>query len=144
MLAAIGCRCRRDTCRTLVTADLNVPDDSGPCALHAAPIAVVSSPSNGQSMTVPSSASILSSGSPTSVADQVLANFTLLLSNAQNGYQSELSSVGLRLLAFIGGGPRSKDEQKADEETPCVRGRLGGTIDAKEHELVLSARSTSG
>jgi hypothetical protein len=80
--------------RTLVTADLNVPDDdSGPCALHAAPIEAASSPSNVQSMIVPSSSSVPVSSNPLFAADQVLANFALLLSNARNAYQSQLSYV---------------------------------------------------
>jgi hypothetical protein len=80
--------------RTLVTADLNVPDDdSGPCALHAAPIVAASSPSNGLSMTVPSSTNVPGSSNPLSTVDQVLSNFALLLINARNAYQLELSSV---------------------------------------------------
>jgi hypothetical protein len=80
--------------RTLVTADLNVPDDdSGPCALHAVPTAAVIGPSNGLGMVAPSSMSIPSSNGPLSPPEQVLANLTLLLSDARNAYQSELSSV---------------------------------------------------
>jgi hypothetical protein len=81
--------------RTLVTADLNVPDsDSGPCALHAAPTVTVSSTSNGQDTTAPSSMSVpSSSGSPLSSMDQVFADFARMLSAAWNSYQSELSSV---------------------------------------------------
>jgi hypothetical protein len=80
--------------RTLVTADLNIPDDdSGSCALHAAPSAAVGSSSSRQGMTVSSSTSSSGSGSPMSAADQVLASLSLLLSDARNAYQSELSSV---------------------------------------------------
>jgi hypothetical protein len=58
--------------------------------------AAVSSPSNGQTMSVPSSTSIPSSGSPLSTVDQILADLDLLLSAAQNGYQSETSSVAVQ------------------------------------------------
>jgi hypothetical protein len=87
------------TNRTLVSADLNVPDDdSGPCALHAAPATAMSSTTNGTALTPPSSASIPASGSPSngspmSAADQLFANLSRILSAAQNAYQSELSSV---------------------------------------------------
>jgi uncharacterized delta-60 repeat protein len=85
--------------RTLVTADLNVPDsDSGPCALHAATVAV-SDTSNGPGMNAPSSTSVpsitsrASSGNPMSAADQLFANFTLVLNDMRNAYQRELSAV---------------------------------------------------
>jgi hypothetical protein len=87
------------TDRTLVAADLNVPDsDSGPCALHAVPPATVTNTSNGQGMTALSSTSIptigsSSSGSPLSSTDQVFTDFARMLSAAWNAYQSELSSV---------------------------------------------------
>jgi hypothetical protein len=88
------------TNRTLVSADLNVPDsDSGPCALHAAPAATVRSTSNSPSMTarsstsVPSITSSASSGNPMSAADQLCANFTLVLNDVRNDYQRELSVV---------------------------------------------------
>jgi hypothetical protein len=93
--------------RTLVSADLNVPDsDSGPCALHAAPMAAVSGTSsdqsmaavsgtsNHQNMTALSSTSVPSSNSSSlSFTDQVFADFARMLSAAWNAYQSELSSV---------------------------------------------------
>jgi hypothetical protein len=84
--------------RVLTTADLNVPDDdSGPCALHAAP-AAVSSTSNSSSITTPRSTSIPSSGSANSsssmsAADQLFANFNLVLNEMRNGNQPALSSV---------------------------------------------------
>jgi hypothetical protein len=86
--------------RVLTTADLNVPDDdSGPCALHAVPAAVMKSTSNSPSMTarsstsVPSSTSSASSGNPMSAADQLFANFPLVLNDLRNVYQRELSAV---------------------------------------------------
>jgi subtilase family serine protease len=62
--------------------------------LTTGPIVVGPVGSSGQSMTAPSSTSIPSSGSPlpSSVADQVFADFTLLLNDARNVYQAELSS----------------------------------------------------
>jgi hypothetical protein len=84
--------------RALITADLNVPDsDSGPCALHAAP-AAVSSTSNSSRITTPSSTSISSSGSansvsPMSAADQLFANYTLVLNEMRNGNPPTMSSV---------------------------------------------------
>jgi hypothetical protein len=85
--------------RVLITADLSVPDsDSGPCALHVAPAATVSSTSNSPRMTTPNSTSVASSGSvnsgsPMSAADQLFANFTLLLNEMRNGNQPAWSSV---------------------------------------------------
>ncbi len=80
--------------RVLTTADLNVPDnDSGPCALHAAPAAPVSSRSNTPSMAAPSSTSVPNNGSPISAADQLFANYTLVLNEMRNGNQSTMSSV---------------------------------------------------
>jgi sugar lactone lactonase YvrE len=55
--------------------------------------AAVSGPSNGQGMIVPSSTSVSTNGPPLSAADHVFANFALLLTDARNAYQSELSSV---------------------------------------------------
>jgi hypothetical protein len=82
--------------RVLTTADLNVPDsDSGPCALHAAPTAVVSSTRNRPSMPALSSTSVPSSGSPMSAADQLFANYTLVLSEMRNGNPPTLSSTSL-------------------------------------------------
>jgi hypothetical protein len=85
--------------RVLTTADLNVPDDdNGPCALHAAPAAAVSSISNGQGTnassgaSIPSGTSSLSSGS-LSAADQLFANNTLVLNEMRNGNQPSLSCV---------------------------------------------------
>jgi parallel beta-helix repeat protein len=80
--------------RVLTTADLSVPDsDSGPCALHAAPLAPVSNTSNGPSIPAPSSTSAPSSGGPMSAADQLFANFTLVLNEIRNGNQPAWSSV---------------------------------------------------
>jgi hypothetical protein len=79
--------------RALVAADLNVPDDdSGPCALHAAPAATMSGTSNSPSMAAPISTSVPSSGSPMSAADQLFANF-ILLSEMRNADQPAWSSV---------------------------------------------------
>ncbi|HZV06696.1 MAG TPA: Ig-like domain repeat protein [Gemmataceae bacterium] len=79
--------------RVLSTADLNVPDDdSGPCALHAAP-AAVNATSNSQGMTTPSSTSIPSNGSSMSAADQLFANFTIVLNEMKSGNQPSSSSV---------------------------------------------------
>jgi hypothetical protein len=81
--------------RTLVSADLNVPDsDSGPCALHVAPTVTVSATSDGQGMTAPSTTSVpSSSGTSLSPTETVFADFARMLSAAWNAYQSELSSV---------------------------------------------------
>jgi uncharacterized repeat protein (TIGR01451 family) len=82
------------TTRVLTTADLNVPDsDTGPCALRAAPAAVVNDTSSAAGATVPSSTNSPSSGSPMSIADQLFADFSLLLSDLSNVYQSQLSSL---------------------------------------------------
>jgi hypothetical protein len=83
--------------RVLTTADLNVPDsDSGPCTLHAAPAAAVSSTSNGQGMPAPSSTSVPSSpnnGSSLSAGDQLFANFMLMLNEMRNANQPASPSV---------------------------------------------------
>jgi Calx-beta domain-containing protein len=60
--------------------------------------AAISSSSNGEGTTAPSSLNIPSSGipsssSPLSIADQLFANFARILSDATNIYQAELSSV---------------------------------------------------
>ncbi len=85
------------TIRTLTTADLNIPyAEAGADAQRAAlpPVSVpVSIPSNGQGMTASSSASIPISGSPLSGMEQIFADFALLVNNARNAHQSELSSV---------------------------------------------------
>lgn len=80
--------------RTLVTADLNVPDDGGSCALHAVPTAALVIPSNDQSVAAPSSTSVPGSGgSPPSVVNQLCADFALALSETRNALQAELSSM---------------------------------------------------
>ena len=83
----------------LTSADLNVPDDdSGPCALHAAPAATVTGTGNSLNMPAPSSTSVpssgsVNSGSPMSAADQLFANFTLVLNEMRNGNPPTLFSV---------------------------------------------------
>jgi hypothetical protein len=84
--------------RVLTTADLNIPDGgSGPCALHAVPAAVVSGTSDSPSMTAPSSTSIPSGGSPMSAADQLFANYTLVLNGMRNGNQPTLVAEAFHL-----------------------------------------------
>jgi sugar lactone lactonase YvrE len=58
------------------------------------PPAAISSPGNGQNMIVPGSTSVSSNGTPLSAVDQLFADLALLLSDAWNTYQGELSSVG--------------------------------------------------
>jgi hypothetical protein len=76
--------------RSLVAADLNVPDsDSGPCALHAAPAVTVNGTSNGPGMSAPSSLSVPARGSSSSGVNPLFAEVDGFLSNAWNAYQSE-------------------------------------------------------
>jgi hypothetical protein len=130
--------------RALVTADLNVPDDdSGPCALHAAPVTALSSTSNGTAMTPASSTSFPSSGStnsgsPMSAADQLFANLSRILSAAQNAYQSELSSV----VAMW----RSDDAlalQRLDVLLSMEAGAMGVTKDTLLHDFLFASSSSS-
>jgi virginiamycin B lyase len=125
--------------RTLVTADLNIPDDdSGSCALHAAPAAAVGSSNNRQGMTVSSSTINSGSGSPMSAADQVLANLSLLLSEARNAYQSELSSVsalwqGVNALAL----------QRLDSLLSLEAGAMGLSKDTLMRDLFFASLPSS-
>jgi competence protein ComEC len=98
-LAAGAARLQSDELRCTFLAvghgGCTVPDsDSGPCALHAAPSAAVSSTSNSPSMTAPSSTSGPSSGSPMSAADQLFVNYMLVLNEMRNGNQPAWSSEG--------------------------------------------------
>jgi hypothetical protein len=74
-----------------------MPDAADVVAAGLLPVTNVpvagSSAASGQGITASSNTNIPSSGNPLSAADQVFANLALLLSNARNAYQSELSSV---------------------------------------------------
>ncbi len=126
--------------RTLVTADLNVPDDdSGSCALHAVPTAAVGISSNDQRMTAPSSTSVPgSSGGSLSVMDQVFANFALLLSSGKDAYQSELSS-----LANLWQSVDALASQRLDALLSLEAGAMGITKDALTRDFLFASRFSS-
>jgi hypothetical protein len=137
------------TDRTLVAADLNVPDgDSCPCALQAAPGVTVSSTRNGLDTTAPSSTSIpssrssnsgsSSSGSSLSSTDQVFADFARMLSAAWNAYQTELSSVtamwqSIDALAL----------QNLDVFLSMEAGAMGMSKDTLMNDLLFAGNTTS-
>jgi hypothetical protein len=127
--------------RALVTADLNVPDsDSGPCALHAVPVVAVSGTSNSQDMPAPSGTSIPSSGStnngsPMSGADQLFTDFTLLLSDIRNTYQSELSSV-----TAMWQSADAMELQRLDALLSMEAGAMGMSKDTLMHDLLFTSQ----
>ncbi len=123
----------------LTTADLNVPDnDCGPCALHAAPAPVVSSTSNSQGVSAPSSTSVPSSGSPTSAPDQLFANFTLVLNEMRNGNQPAWSSV-----AALWQSIDALALQRLDLLLSMEAGAMGVTKDNLMRELFFAPTSAS-
>jgi hypothetical protein len=125
--------------RVLTTADLNVPDnDSGPCALHAAPAAAVTGTSNGPSVPAPISTSVPSSGSPMSATDQLFANFTLLLNETRNGNQPALSSV-----AALWQSMDALMLQRLDALLSKEAGAMGVTKDNLMRDLLFASGSSS-
>lgn len=79
-----------------------------------------------------------SSGSPLSAVDQVLANLSLLLSEAGNAYQSELSSTAAMW--------RSADAlalQRLDALLNLTSGAMGVTKDIRMGDLAFSSMSPS-
>jgi hypothetical protein len=87
-------------------------------------------------MTAPNSASGPSSGSPLSAVDQVLANLSLLPSEARNAYQSELSSAAARW--------QSADAlalQRLDALLNLKAGAMGVTKDIRMHDLSFASMS---
>jgi hypothetical protein len=125
--------------RVLTTADLNVADDdSGPCALHAASTAAAIGTSNSPSITTSSSTSISGSGSanrssPMSAADQLFANYTLVLNEMRNGNQPSLSSV-----AALWQSIDALVLQRLDALLSMEAGAMGMTKDALMHDLFLA------
>jgi hypothetical protein len=125
--------------RALTAADLNVPDsDGGPCALHAAPVASVSSTSNSPSMTAPSSTSVPSSGSPVSAADQLFANYTLVLNEMRNGNQPASSSV-----AALWQSIDALVLQRLDTLLSMEAGAMGVTKDTLMRDFFLASLSVT-
>jgi hypothetical protein len=125
--------------RVLTTADLSVPDsDCGLCALHAAPAATVNSTSNSPGMTAPSSTSIPSSGSPMSPADQLFANFTLVLNEMRNGNPPALSSV-----AALRQSIDALALQRLDALLNMEAGAMGMTKYTLLHDFLFASNSSS-
>jgi hypothetical protein len=128
--------------RVLPTADLNVADDdSSPCALHAAPAATVSSTSNGQGTTAPSSTSIPSSGvpssgSPMSAADQMFANLARMLNDARNANQSGTFSLPVLWQSLD-----AQALQHLDALLSIEAGAMGVTKDTLMRELFFASLS---
>ncbi len=123
--------------RVLTTADLSVPDsDSGPCALHAAPAAAMTSTSTSPSMPLPSNPSVPSSGIPISAAEQLFADFILL--NAMRNANQPASSLSPALW-------QSMDAlilQRLDALLSMEAGAMGVTKDTLLNDF-LFARSSS-
>jgi hypothetical protein len=100
--------------------------------------AVVSSPSNGQGTTASSSTSVPSSGSPSSgsplsAADQLFANYTLVLNEMKNG-QPAFSSVAALL--------QSMDAlmlQRLDALLSMEAGAMGMTKDTLLHDFFFAS-----
>jgi hypothetical protein len=125
--------------RVLAAADLNVADsDSGPCALHAAPAAVLSGTSNSPSMAAPSSTSVPSSGSPVSAADQLFAHYTLVLNEMRNGNQPAFSSV-----AALWQSIDALVLQRLDAFLSMEAGAVGMTKDTLLHDFLFASSSSS-
>jgi hypothetical protein len=129
--------------RTLTTADLNVPYDEGgsdPQRAAVPPISTSVSALPGGSaasfhgMTVPS---IPGSGNPLSAADQVLADLALLLSNARNAYQSELSSA-----AALWQSADALALQRLDALLSLQAGAMGVTKDILMRDLLFAMISS--
>jgi hypothetical protein len=105
--------------------------------------AAVSSTSNSQGMTAPSSMSapsnvVPSSGSPVSAADQLFANFTLLLNDMRSTYQAQLPSVSPLW--------QSADAlalQRLDLLLSMEAGAMGMTRDTPLHDFRLASSSSS-
>jgi hypothetical protein len=87
-------------------------------------------------MTVPSSASIPGSSNPLSTVDQVLANFALLLSNARNAYESELSSV-----AALWQNIDALALQRLDALLSLEAGAMGMSKDTLTRDIVFASMS---
>jgi hypothetical protein len=98
--------------------------------------AAVSSPSNGQTMSVPSSMSIPGSSNSLSAADQVLANFTLLPSDVRNAYHSELSSVSAMWQSID-----ALALQRLDALLSIEAGAMGMSKDALMRDLLFASMS---
>jgi hypothetical protein len=125
--------------RVPTTADLNVPDnDSGPCALHAAPAASVNATSISQGMAAPISTSAPSSGGSTSAADQLFANYTLVLNEMRNGNQPALSSV-----AALWQSIDALVLQRLDALLSMETGAMGMTKDPLLHDFLFASSSSS-
>jgi hypothetical protein len=99
--------------------------------------ASVSSTSNGPSMTAPSSTSVPSSGSPMSAADQLFANFTLVLNEMRNVNQPTLSSV-----AALWQSIDALVLQRLDALLSMETGAMGVTRDTLMRELFFASLST--
>jgi hypothetical protein len=124
--------------RVLAAADLNVPDDdSGPCALHAAPAVTVSSTSNSPSVPAPSSTSVPSSSSPMSAADQLFANYALVSNEMRNGNPPTLSSV-----AALWQSIDALVMQRLDLLLSMEAGAMGVTKDTLLHDFLFGSSSS--
>jgi hypothetical protein len=89
-------------------------------------------------MTVSSSTSSSGSGSPMSAADQVLASLSLLLTDASNAYQSELSRVSV-----LWQGVNALALQRLDTLLSLEAGAMGMSKDTLMRALFFASLSSS-
>jgi hypothetical protein len=124
--------------RVLTTADLNVPDDdSGPCALHAAPAASVTGTSHSPVMSAPRSTSVPSSGSPMSATGQLFASFVPLneTRNANHSESSLVPALWQSIDALV--------LQRLDALLSMEAGAMGVSKDTLMRDLFLASLSSS-
>jgi hypothetical protein len=132
--------------RTLTTADLNIPYDEGPADPQRAAVPAVrtvasavaaNNAATGASIAAPLSPSVPSSGSPMSAADQLFANFTLVLNQMRNGNQPALSSV-----AALWQSIDALVLQRLDALLSMETGAMGVTKDTLMSELFFAGLSS--
>jgi hypothetical protein len=98
--------------------------------------AAVSSASNSQGRTAPSSTSVPSSGSPMSAADQLFANNTLVLNEMRNGNLPAFSSV-----AALWQSMDALMLQRLDALLSMEAGAMGVTKDTLLHDFLFASTS---
>jgi hypothetical protein len=121
-------------------AGLSVTTRTVDAGVHspAVPAAAVSGTSNSPSLTTPSSTSVPSGGSSRSAADQLFANFTLVLNEMRNGNPPALSSV-----AALWQSIDALALQRLDALLSMEAGAMGVTKDTLSRDLFLASLSAS-
>jgi hypothetical protein len=116
----------------LATGERRLPGSSG---VRSA--AAVDGTNNRPSMTAPSSTSVPSNGSPMSAADQLFADYTLVLNEIRNGNQPALSSV-----AALWQSIDALTLQRLDALLSMEAGAMGVTKDTLMHEHFFASLSS--